>query len=295
MGIYEREYYQEESDGIRIGGRWSVVTILVAINVAFFLLNALIPNDALNSFMSLKGSLFQEPWRFYELITHGFAHASITSEFGFMHLGMNMFGLWMFGRQIEVRYGGYEFLRLYIVSVLFCGFVWVANAHFSGHPMDRVVGASGAVTTVVILFCLLYPKQMVYLMGIVPIPAWAAGLLIIMMNIFGHASSAGRVAYDAHLAGAAFAFAYFYLNWNFARIVPDRMLIFPKWKGTPALKIHEPNPASEWEEAEKAYVNRDEEADRVLQKLHTQGEDSLSPSERKILEDYSRRMRQKHR
>jgi membrane associated rhomboid family serine protease len=293
MGISDREYYQEESAGIQAGGRWSIVTTLIVINVAFCLLNLFVPD--LNEWMSLKGLLFQEPWRFYELVTHGFAHAALNSKTGLMHILWNMFALWMFGRHIEAKYGRFEFLRLYMISMVFCGLVWAGNAHFSGHPSDSAVGASGAITTVVILFCLLYPKQMIYLWGIVPIPAWAAGLLIIAMNIFGQVSAEDRVAYDAHLAGAAFALGYFYLNWNFARLLPDRWFSFPNLKRAPALKIHDPSPTREWEETEKAYSNRDEEADRVLQKLHRQGEDSLSPSERKVLEDYSRRMRQKLR
>jgi hypothetical protein len=54
----------------------------------------------------------------------------------------------------------------------------------------------------------------------------------------------------------------------------------------PPLKVHDP---------ERFYQDRDAEADRALEKLHTQGEASLTAKERQILEDYSRRMRQKHR
>jgi hypothetical protein len=54
----------------------------------------------------------------------------------------------------------------------------------------------------------------------------------------------------------------------------------------PKLKIHAPEPT---------YDNLDAEADRVLEKLHQEGEASLTPRERRVLEDYSRRMRQKLR
>jgi hypothetical protein len=54
----------------------------------------------------------------------------------------------------------------------------------------------------------------------------------------------------------------------------------------PKLRIHDPA---------VRYRELDEEADAVLAKVYREGEASLSAKERKILEDYSRRMQQKHR
>ncbi len=58
------------------------------------------------------------------------------------------------------------------------------------------------------------------------------------------------------------------------------------FKRRPDLKVHRPS---------EYYRDLDEQADRLLEKVHREGESSLSPKERRILEDYSRRMRQKHR
>ena len=58
--------------------------------------------------------------------------------------------------------------------------------------------------------------------------------------------------------------------------------------GAPQLKVHDP-------EVEERYREMDDEADRLLDKVHREGEASLSEKERRLLEDYSRRMRQKHR
>jgi len=48
-------------------------------------------------------------------------------------------------------------------------------------------------------------------------------------------------------------------------------------------------------DVEDRYEVLDKQADQVLQKLHREGQESLTSKERRILEDYSRRMKQKHR
>jgi hypothetical protein len=101
------------------------------------------------------------------------------------------------------------------------------------------------------------------------------------------------IAFDVHLVGAAFAIAYYRFGWNLGRILPS-----PAWLGggrpkfkfrrRPKLKLHDPD-------AEDHYNEQDDQADRILEKVNREGMDSLSRKERRILEDYSRRMRQKHR
>ena len=128
-------------------------------------------------------------------------------------------------------------------------------------------------------------------MAIIPMPAWVFGIMIILMNVFQFGGP--RVAYDVHLVGAAFAFAYYKFGWNLGRFLP-----FPSgsggsggsWKKAfqrkPKLRVHAPD---------EHYKSLDLEADRVLDKLHAQGEESLTTQERRTLEEYSRRMQQKLR
>jgi hypothetical protein len=93
------------------------------------------------------------------------------------------------------------------------------------------------------------------------------------------------VAHDVHLAGAALGFAYFYLQWNFGRLLPGRGAM-QGFKRKPKLRVHDPD---------ADYQARDTEGDALLEKVNREGLDSLTPREKKILEEYSRRMRQKHR
>ena len=101
-----------------------------------------------------------------------------------------------------------------------------------------MMGASGGVTAVFLLFVLFYPRQTVYLWGLLAVPAWLIGALIIGQDLWlglsGHSDS---TAWQAHLGGAAFAFLYWRWRWNLSRFVPSRI----RWKwphSNPKLRIH---------------------------------------------------------
>jgi len=156
------------------------------------------------------------------------------------------------------------------------------------------IGASGGVTALVILFCALNPRATVFYNFLFPMPAWLMGAIVVLgdlmlmrQNPFGP-----QIAYDVHLTGAAFALAYWYFGWNLGRLPGmdelQRLFKAPhKWfKPRPPLRVHDP---------EQAYDDLDAEADRVLDKINREGLDKLNSRERRILEDYSRRTRQKLR
>lgn len=303
MGIYDRDYYQDEP---RHGGGWgsprSVVTKLIIINVAIFVVDMFTPivrrmsidgptaSRWLDSLLALHADLFTHPWQFYQLLTYGFAHAPMDSDQFIFHVGFNMYMLWLFGRDVESRYGWKEFLTVYLGLIVLSGLVWAVYQNLIGWQGEtpRVIGASGAVVGIVVLFALNFPQRKFTLLFLpmMPIPAWVLGVVLVGMDLLGALRNTGsNVAYIAHLAGAGFATLYFFSGLRPSRWLPDNFSLqslAPK----PKLRVHDPDPD---------YRALDEQADAILEKLHTQGEGSLSDNERKILEDYSRRMRQKHR
>ena len=114
--------------------------------------------------------------------------------------------------------------------------------------------------------------------------AWVFAVLFVLIEAFGAAGAGStKIAYVAHLAGAGFASVYFLLGWNLSRLgsLPGKNLLQRK----PRLKVHRPDAAEKTEQA----------ADQILAKIREHGEESLSKKERRIMEDYSRRMREKHR
>ncbi|MGH7135357.1 MAG: rhomboid family intramembrane serine protease, partial [Pirellulales bacterium] len=145
-------------------------------------------------------------------------------------------------------------------------------------------GASGAVVGVTILFVLHYPMRMIYIWGVLPVRAWVLGSLCIVQNVLGLGVSKDSVAYEAHLAGAAFAYIYYATGWNLGRWWPRRFSL-GSLKPRPKLRVHEP----EHEES------LSDQVDRILEKISREGEASLTAQERRTLEDASRRYQQRRR
>ncbi len=193
-------------------------------------------NDAL----ALHASDLARPWLWWRLLTYGFAHDSYPA---IGHILFNMLGLFFLGPPIEQRYGKREFLRLYLALIVFSGLVWASVALLRGVPPQvGVVGASGAVVGVVLLFALNYPRQTVYLYMLFPVPAWVIGVVIVLADLYGALNPARgmHIAVEAHLAGAALAILYWRLGWNFTRLT-DKLALGKLFERRPRLKVHRPD------------------------------------------------------
>ncbi|MBP9714190.1 MAG: rhomboid family intramembrane serine protease [Sterolibacterium sp.] len=134
------------------------------------------------------------PW---QLVTYAFLHA------GFTHLLFNMFGLYMFGGEIEGVFGSRRFLRLYFAAIVTGGVTQLMVLHITGGMPVPTVGASAGVFGVLLAFGLFFPRRMVVLLiPPIPMPAWLFvtlyGLLELGLGVFGSASG---VAHFAHLGG----------------------------------------------------------------------------------------------
>ena len=250
-------------------------------------------NNKIYDALSIDSSFFTHPWQIWRLITAGFMHAAAWgphTNSGVMHIAFNMFGLWMFGRFVEQRYGAKEFLRFYLLAIIVSSLIFPVSYYFLALPEGlsdvQAVGASGGVVSVVILYCFLYPKTKLLMMMIIPVDAWVAGLMYVGYDIYlGVQSSAGDsagIAWQVHLGGAAFAALYFKLGWNFSG--PGRTKRKPKEK----LKIHKP--VTDELSADEQLIARGE---KILEQVHQRGESSLSARQHKTLQRYSELMQQR--
>ncbi len=267
-----------------------MVTNIVIVTVVFWFADNLGTPGWLSDVLALRGDLLEHPLYFFQLVTHGLTHSRLDGPggWGIMHILFNMLVLWMFGRELEWKYGRMEFLRFYLAAVVCSGLVWLGAQYAFGSPTARLVGASGGVAAVLFLFVMNFPKRTLYLWGILGMPAWVLGALYVAGELFFFISPGkARVAHEAHLAGAAFGAAYYHFGWNLTRLLSGNWWGWvSRLKSRPKLKVHDP---------EVYYGDLDAEADALLTKVHLYGEESLTGDERKKLEDYSRRMRQKHR
>lgn len=133
------------------------------------------------------------PW---QLVTYAFLHASLS------HFAFNMFGLWMFGRELELWLGRQGIIRLYFASVLSAAAMQLLVTSLSG-TVYPTVGASGGVFGVLLAYAVLFPNRVVMLLfPPIPLPAWLFVTLYAGIELtLGVSGSQEGVAHFAHLGG----------------------------------------------------------------------------------------------
>ena len=150
-----------------------------------------------------------EVWR---LVTYLFIH----DPAGFGHILFNMLALWMFGVDLERRWGTRGFLRYYAITGIGAG---IATAIVSLLPfaatrdiyLASTIGASGAIYGLLLAWALLFPDRQILFMFIFPLPARVAALLMGAMSFMAAVGGTnGSVAEATHLAG--FVIGWFYLR-----------------------------------------------------------------------------------
>ena len=297
MGIYDREYYREEGGGFRLRGPRTAVGALLLANIAIYVVGQLFfsnsGTDRLAALLAVHVDTLWHPLEWWQFLTYGFAHAAQPE-----HVIWNMIGLWMFGRDVEQRYGPREFLRVYLVVLVTGSVLWAAANWLTRMPDGSLIGASGAVTAVIVLYAFNFPHRTLLLFFILPIPAWLLGMLLVAGDLAGALGILGgprvgqgitNIAYSVHLTGAGLAFLYYRFGWNFGRLVPSTFSL--AWlKPRPALRVHEPESDADEETVE---TDLNLEVDRILEKIHRDGEASLTRKERRILENASRQYQRK--
>lgn len=334
MGIYDRDYYRQGRSGFRLRAPRSAVGAIILLNVAVYLVEVVqfesyrpemadrerafrelrTPDAAYKLREAMSGAVafadwlsvhvdaadrhddtLARPWMWWQFLTYGFAH----SPFTFQHIFFNMLVLFFLGRDVEQWYGTREFIRLYLVMLVFASLVFTLTTRlFDPQNPTPMYGASGAISGVIVLYALNFPKRMMLFMFILPMPAWLMGAIVVAIDIWG-ATFPGpgfgtrigiidpHTAFTAHLGGAAFALAYFTLRWNIGQFFASAAT-WLKGRTRPSLKVFKP------EDEPDAHV-ADEEVDRILEKIHREGEGSLTRKERRILENASREYQRRRR
>ncbi len=304
MGIYDRDYYRQGRSGFRLSAPRSAVGAIILLNVAVFVLE-IVTWDGLHnrSLVADKLSVHVDsnfpqddtlwrPWMWWQFLTYGFVH----DPGGVRHILFNMLGLFFLGRDVEQWYGTREFIRLYLVMLVFASLVFTfTNRLFEPHQRTILFGASGAIAGVVVLYALNFPKRIMLFMFVIPMPAWLMGAIFVALDIWGatfpeRGAMLGidpHTAFTAHLGGAAFALAYFNLRWNLGQFLAGAAT-WLKGRTRPSLKVFKPEDESDPKVA-------DEDVDRILEKIHREGENSLTRKERRILENASREYQRRRR
>lgn len=168
-------------------------TLLVA-NIVAFLLQQLL-GDGFTGMFALwpLGSDRFMPW---QIVTYAFLHG------GLMHLAFNMYGLWMFGSELEGVWGARRLALFYGASVLAAAVAELIVSALIGNGAPTV-GASGGLFGLMIGYAMLFPQRRIMLL-IPPIPMSARTFVIVYGAIelfLGVTGTAAGIAHFAHLGG----------------------------------------------------------------------------------------------
>ncbi len=153
-----------------------------------------------------EGSLFE--WFALWPLGSGFAPWQLASyallHGGLFHLAFNMYGLWMFGSELERLWGPRRLLQYYAVCVLVAGAVQLVVA--SGAPAPYpTVGASGGLFGLLLGYAMLFPNRtIVLLIPPIPMPAWRFAVVFGVLELtLGLTGAQSGIAHFAHLGGMA--------------------------------------------------------------------------------------------
>jgi membrane associated rhomboid family serine protease len=241
------------------------VWTLIFINVAVFILE--ISNKSIIHYFSLVSPLVLNSGEIYRIFTYMFLHGS------FWHLFFNMWALYVFGLVLEERVGTHKFYLIYFISGIFGAGLWIL---FNQNNFD-CIGASGAVFGIMIAVAMFYPDMKIMLL-FPPVALKMKTFALVYAGIeilLEWSNAGGNIAHIVHLGGGLGGFLYvkiFYGKevWAFSSIFrkTSNHRLFDKKNN---FFFSEPQKVSQ------------AELDRILDKISSDGINSLSENEMEIL------------
>jgi membrane associated rhomboid family serine protease len=166
---------------------------LIAVNTAVSLYAFTIDRQFIDQFAFKAGAV--RSGQYYRVLTSSFLHGNIA------HLLINMLTLYFFGPTVEELLGRLGFLVVYFGAIVASGVV--SGAVKRNQPNYASIGASDAVSGVVLSFCVFYPLAPLYLMFIpIPIPAILYGAIFMAISVLLMDRPGNRIAHEGHLGGA---------------------------------------------------------------------------------------------
>lgn len=271
----------------------SVVTWLISATVAAFVLQFVFlrwfDSMALEQVLALTVAQAQAG-KVWTLVTYSLLH----STGNLLHIVANLLGLYFLGRVLEPMLGSRRFAWFYAGAVVTGAVLWLATHWSDG--LGSAIGASAGVAGLFVVFACFYPNQpMTFLLFFVlPVtlkPKYvAAALLVIELlgfffyEIMGAVSPFGSaIAHSAHLGGMLAGWIYYrYVHQSSWQLPAARSDIeLPRWfrKNAKTAVVTATPPEAPRREDLRA------EVDRILDKINSHGFGSLTPDEKRLLDE----------
>jgi len=178
----------------------NAVLVIALINVAVFILTSLFRN--LSTYLGLVPILVVEAQTYWQFFTYQFVHGD------FFHLAFNMLALFFFGVPVERKIGTKEFILYYLLIGTIDGVLSFLVYAATGFYIISLVGASGAIFGVLLLYAVIYPNSVVYLWAVIPVPAPLLILGYAAIELISIFSVGDGVAHLTHFIGLLVGWVY---------------------------------------------------------------------------------------
>ncbi len=259
-----------------------VFLVIRIINVFFFLLNQ---DFSLISWLALPADISQLVYKPWTLITYMFLH------FDFLHILFNILWLYWLGKLFLFYFNEKQLIGVYLLGGIVGGIFFLAAynlfpAFANQVPFSQLLGASASVIAIVIAVAMWAPNHTINLLFVGSIKMKYIALVAVAMYVIGIASSnaGGNLA---HIGGAAFGLLFvlqYRKNNDLTKGVSSLLdkgakLFKPKQK----IKITYKGKASDDIEYNRQQNLKQEEVNRVLEKISKSGYDSLTKEEKELL------------
>jgi membrane associated rhomboid family serine protease len=272
---------------------FSVSTILIVLNIII-------------SYKAFKDQLFFDQYSFQidrvliykdykRLITSGFVHVD------WLHLIFNMLSLYIFSSSLEGFIGPVNFLVIYTAGLLGGNLLSLFIHRY--HSDYSAVGASGAIFAIMFSAIAIFPGMQIGFFFLPSIPGWVFGLGYVLFSIYGIKSRTNNIGHDAHLGGglagmlvAILLYPSMLLENSFTILIVAvpaiAFILFIIYKPQALLidnyffKRRHPRTIEDKYNLSKR--NQQQDLDKLLEKIHARGMDSLSKKEKEMLKEYSK-------
>jgi membrane associated rhomboid family serine protease len=180
-----------------------MITYIIIAITAFVSITSM-NNPSLQSKMMFNAYMINHRKEWYRFFSNGLIHAN------WIHLGFNMYSLYLFGRGVEQGYTAlFEGRGILFFILLYVGGLAMSSLYSyeknKNNMYYNALGASGAVSAVVFAFIILAPTaQLGFLFLPVPIPAYLFGLIFLAIEYYLGKRGDDNVGHDAHFWGAVY-------------------------------------------------------------------------------------------
>lgn len=177
---------------------------IILLNFIAYFICEMFPNVKVYCALNVLNVIYNKA--FWQFFSYMFIHQ------GMSHIIMNMLALFIFGVGVEKAIGSKEFLLFYFVCGVLSAVLSFAFHYFTGNYLTYLLGASGAVYAVLFAYAVCYPRSIIYIWGVIPVPAPVLVLIYAVLELVSELFTSSNIAHYTHLFGFLIAFLYFIIR-----------------------------------------------------------------------------------